>query len=164
MLFSKKLIKGGVHPNGQKQLSNNNDILRLPDPKRLFLALKQHSGAPAKPVVKAGDKVAAGQMIASGQGGSANIHAPQSGVVEKIAEHIAAIPGGGKQTMVHLVCDSEPWQDYIKLNNNYQTRAQLIDIIGDAGIVGMGGAVFPCRDQTTLHTKQRCGNPADQRL
>lgn len=143
MLFSKKLIKGGVHPNGQKQLSNNNDILRLPAPKRLFIALKQHSGAPAKPVVKAGDKVTAGQMIACGQGGSANIHAPQSGVVEKIAEHIAAIPGGGKQTMVHLVCDTEPQRDYIKLNHDYQTREQLIDIIADAGIVGMGGAVFP---------------------
>ncbi|HEY5715589.1 MAG TPA: electron transport complex subunit RsxC [Psychromonas sp.] len=149
MLFSKSLIKGGVHPVGQKQLSSNSDILRLPAPKRLFIALKQHSGAPAKPVVKAGDRVTAGQMIASGQGGSANIHAPQSGTVEKIEEHTAAIPGGGKQLMVHLVCDTEPESDYlvpteyIKLNTDYQTREQLIDIIADAGIVGMGGAVFP---------------------
>ncbi|WP_372880783.1 electron transport complex subunit RsxC [Psychromonas sp.] len=149
MLFSKKLIKGGVHPVGQKQLSNNSDILRLEDPKRLFIALKQHSGAPAKPIVKAGDKVVAGQLIASGQGGSANIHAPLSGTVEKIAEHSAAIPGGGKQQMVHLVCDTEPESDYmlptnfIKLNTDYQTREQLIDIIAAAGIVGMGGAVFP---------------------
>jgi electron transport complex protein RnfC len=149
MLFSKKLIKGGVHPTGQKQLSNNSDILRFPAPKRLFISLKQHSGAPAKPIVKAGDKVIAGQMLATGQGGSANIHAPQSGMIEKIAEHGAAIPGGGKQLMVHLVCDSEPESDYmvpsdyIKLDNNYQTREELIDIIADAGIVGMGGAVFP---------------------
>ncbi|MGB5445764.1 MAG: RnfABCDGE type electron transport complex subunit C, partial [Psychromonas sp.] len=143
MLFSKKLIKGGVHPVGQKQLSSNSNILRLADPKRLFIALKQHSGAPAKPVVKAGDKVSAGQLIASGQGGSANIHAPLSGTVEKIAEHSAAIPGGGKQLMVHLVCDQDLFSDDIKLNNSYQSREQLIDIIADAGIVGMGGAVFP---------------------
>ncbi len=149
MLFSKKLIKGGVHPEGQKQLSNHSEIVRLPAPKRLFIALKQHSGGPAKPVVKAGDKVNAGQLLATGQGGSANIHAPQSGTVEKIAEHSAAIPGGGKQPMIHLLCDEQAESkymlppDYVKLDNNYQSREQLIDIIADAGIVGMGGAVFP---------------------
>ncbi|MEI6896320.1 MAG: electron transport complex subunit RsxC [Psychromonas sp.] len=143
MLFSKKLIKGGVHPNGQKQLSNNNSILSLPMPKRLFLALKQHSGAPAKSLVQAGDSVVAGQIIAIGQGGSANIHAPLSGTVEKVAEYVAAIPGGGKQTMVHLICDTQQQDNFIKLNNEYQSREQLIDIISEAGIVGMGGAVFP---------------------
>ena len=151
MLFSRKLIKGGVHPEGQKQLTKHGEILRLPTPKRLYIALKQHSGAPAKPVIKAGDKVYAGQLLATGQGGSANIHAPESGTVEKIKEHAAAIPGGGKQSMIHLICDT-PAQpeskymmppDYIKLDNSYETREQLIDIIADAGIVGMGGAVFP---------------------
>jgi len=143
MLFSKKLIKGGVHPNGQKQLSNNRSIVKLAMPKRLFLSLKQHSGGPAKPTVEAGEHVVAGQIIASGQGGSANIHAPYSGIIEKIADHSAAIPGGGKQTMLHLVCDKDQQSDYIKLNHQYETRAELIDIIASAGIVGMGGAVFP---------------------
>ncbi len=143
MLFSKKLIKGGVHPNGQKKLSNNDAIFKLPPPKRLLLALKQHSGAAAKAVVKEGDEVTAGQLIATGQGGSANIHAPQSGTIEKIADHSAAIPGGGKQTMVHLICNPFLQKAYIKLNHQYQSRAELIDIIAEAGIVGMGGAVFP---------------------
>lgn len=143
MLFSKKLIKGGVHPNGQKKLSSNNAILKISPPKRLFLSLKQHSGAPAKVAVKEGDKVTAGQLIATGQGGSANIHAPQSGTIEKIAEHNAAIPGGGKQMMVHIVCSPAAQKEVIKLNHQYQTRAELIEIIADAGIVGMGGAVFP---------------------
>ena len=143
MLFSRKLIKGGVHPVGQKQLTNSNEIFHLPAPKRLFISLKQHSGAPAKPVVKVGDKVIAGQLIASGQGGSANIHAPLSAIVDKIAEYNAAIPGGGKQAMIHLLCNAEPHLNAVKLEHTYQTREQLIDIIGDAGIVGMGGAVFP---------------------
>jgi len=143
MLFSKKLIKGGVHPEGQKKLSSDKAILQLAPPKRLFLALKQHSGAPAKPVVSAGDRVIAGQLIATGQGGSANIHAPLSGTIEKIAEHSAAIPGGGKQAMIHLVCDPSDQYDSIKVNHHYQSRAELIDIIAEAGIVGMGGAVFP---------------------
>jgi len=143
MLFTKKLIKGGIHPNGQKELSNRKTILRLAIPKRLFLSLKQHSGAPAKPIVVAGDKVTAGQIIATGQGGSANIHAPHSGIIEKIASHAAAVPGGGKQTMIHLVCDNAASHDYSKLSHQYTTRSELIDIIAEAGIVGMGGAVFP---------------------
>lgn len=143
MLFSKKLIKGGVHPKGQKQLSNDKTIQSLPAPKRLYLSLKQHSGGPAKPVVSEGDKVLAGQLIASGQGGSANIHAPYAGTIEKIDEFNAAIPGGGKQTMVHLICDTDAEYNPVKIDNDYQTRAELIDIIAEAGIVGMGGAVFP---------------------
>jgi len=143
MLFSKKLIKGGVHPNGQKQLSSQRAILRLPTPKRLYISLKQHSGGPAKAIVKAGDKVTAGQIIAAGQGGSANIHAPHSGIIEKISEHIAAIPGGGRQEMIYLICDTDSQRDVIKLDKTYKTRSQLIDIIAEAGIVGMGGAVFP---------------------
>ena len=143
MLFSRKLIKGGVHPVGQKQLSNSRSIVKLPMPKRLFLSLKQHSGAPAKPVVEVGEHVLAGQKVAEGQGGSANIHAPYAGIIEKIDAHVAAIPGGGRQTMVHLVCDKEQQYDDHKLNHHYETRAELIDIIADAGIVGMGGAVFP---------------------
>lgn len=155
MLFSRKLIKGGVHPNGHKQLSNHEQIFSLPDPKRLFIALKQHSGAPAKPVVKAGDTVIAGQIIASGNGGSANIHAPQSGVIEKIAEHNAAIPGGGKQLMIYLLCDTSPTYEYKKLSTHYQTREQLIDIIADAGIVGMGGAVFPAATKLRSTLKKK---------
>ena len=105
MLFSKKLIKGGVHPKGEKQLSNANDIVKLPTPKRLFISLKQHSGGPAKAIIKEGDRVTAGQLIAIGQGGSANIHAPQTGIIDKIANHIAAIPGGGQQAMIYLLCN-----------------------------------------------------------
>lgn len=155
MIFSKKLIKGGVHPTGQKQLSNNSNILHIPAPKRLYIALKQHAGGPAVPVVKAGDKVHAGQLIASGQGGSANIHAPHSSTVEKIALHPAAIPGGGKQLMIHLICDSGIHFESVKINQHYGTREELIDIIADAGIVGMGGAVFPAATKlrSTLNKK-----------
>jgi len=143
MLFSKKLIKGGVHPKGEKQLSNANDIVKLPTPKRLFISLKQHSGGPAKAIIKEGDRVTAGQLIAIGQGGSANIHAPQTGIIDKIANHIAAIPGGGQQAMIYLLCNPVQEINPVKLNKHYEDRSQLIDIIADAGIVGMGGAVFP---------------------
>ncbi|WP_354624083.1 hypothetical protein [Psychromonas sp. MME2] len=96
MIFSKSLIRGGVHPNGNKQLSNNSEIIAIAPPKYLYINLKQHTGAPAKAIVKVGDKVVSGQLIAKGQGSSANIHAPQSGTVIQIAMHRAAIAGGGK--------------------------------------------------------------------
>ncbi|MCG6200820.1 electron transport complex subunit RsxC [Psychromonas antarctica] len=143
MLFSHSLIKGGVHPEGRKQLSNDNDIMRLPAPKRLYISLKQHTGLPATAVVRAGDKVIAGQLIATGSGSSANLHAPQSGVVLKIATHRAAIPGGGEELMIHMLCDPERQNSSLKVDNDAKDRVALIDIIEAAGVVGMGGAVFP---------------------
>jgi len=143
MLFSHSLIRGGVHPEGHKQLSNDNAIMRLPAPRRLYIALKQHTGLPAKAIVKAGDKVIAGQLIATGTGSSANIHAPQSGTVLQITDHRAAIPGGGEELMIHLLCDPEQQNTSVKLDNYGKSRTELIDIIEAAGVVGMGGAVFP---------------------
>jgi len=143
MLFSHSLIRGGVHPEGHKQLSNDPLIMRLPAPKRLYIALKQHTGSPAKAIVKAGDRVIAGQLIATGSGSSANIHAPQSGTVLQIADHRAAIPGGGEELMIHLLCDPDQQNTSVKLDNYGKSRTELIDIIEAAGIVGMGGAVFP---------------------
>lgn len=143
MLFSHSLIRGGVHPEGHKQLSNDPLIMRLPAPKRLYIALKQHTGLPAKAIVKAGDRVIAGQLIATGSGSSANIHAPQSGTVLQIADHRAAIPGGGEELMIHLLCDPEQQNTSVKLDNYGKSRTELIDIIEAAGVVGMGGAVFP---------------------
>lgn len=143
MFFRKKLINGGVHPEDQKNLSNQGTIQRIHPPKRLYIALKQHSGEPAKPVVAIGEKVIAGQLIAKGQGGSANIHAPQTGTIEKIAPFSAAVPGGEKQLMIQILCQASAKREYSKLDTQYQSRQELIDIIDNAGIVGMGGAVFP---------------------
>ncbi|MFT5716649.1 MAG: electron transport complex protein RnfC [Oleiphilaceae bacterium] len=143
MLFSRSLIRGGVHPNGQKQLSNGKQITRLAPPKWLYINLKQHTGLPAKAIVVVGEKVIAGQLLAEGQGSSANLHAPQSGMVVKIDKYSAAIAGGGEEEMIHLLCDKKNQADPIKLNGGGKSREALINIIADAGIVGMGGAVFP---------------------
>lgn len=142
MIFAKKLMRGGVHPTTHKALSSADDIQKLPPPKHLFINLKQHSGPAAKAIVNIGDDVIAGQLIALGQGSSANIHAPQSGTVHELALHRAAIAGGGKENMIHLICHQKQDQ-FIKLNKQEGDREVLIDMIADAGIVGMGGAVFP---------------------
>jgi len=143
MIFFKSLMRGGVHPDGQKQLSSNSEIVRLDPPRRLFISLKQHIGMPAKVIVKAGESVIAGQLIAVGRGSSANIHAPQSGIVDKIAKHRAAIPGGGEEIMIHLLCDPENNDIAVKIDHHKKGREELLNIIEEAGVVGMGGAVFP---------------------
>jgi electron transport complex protein RnfC len=159
MLFSHSLIRGGVHPTGHKQLSNHKEITRITPPKRLYINLKQHIGLPAKPVVSIGQKVITGQLIAKGVGSSANIHAPQSGIVSDIAKHRSAIPGGGDEKMIHLVCDPEDQKEVIKLNTYLHTeslsREAMIDIIDAAGVVGMGGAVFPAatKIRSTINKK-----------
>ncbi|MCK5246360.1 hypothetical protein KAR02_05650, partial [Candidatus Bipolaricaulota bacterium] len=72
----------GVHPPGLK-LASNAEIERAPLPERVLLPICQHIGAPAKPVVKAGDHVDVGQLVAeSGGGCSAPIHASISGEVK----------------------------------------------------------------------------------
>lgn len=155
MIFSKSLIRGGVHPNGKKQLSSHREIIAIPPPKNLYISLKQHTGAPAKALVVAGDQVTKGQLIAKGQGTSANIHAPQSGIVVQVAMHRAAIAGGGEEKMIHLHCDPDDQLNSVKLVHDGKTVEELIDIIDDAGIVGMGGAVFPTATKLRSSTHKK---------
>ena len=76
---------GGLHPPQHKDLSNQNAIVQAPLPQRVVLPLQMHIGAPALPVVKVGDRVLRGQIIAKPEGYvSAPVHASISG-------HVAAI-------------------------------------------------------------------------
>ena len=75
-------FRGGVHPRGGKKLSSDNKIVRLLPTKDLVYPLSQHIGAPATALVKKGDRVLQGQMIAKAGGFvSANIHSSVSGTV-----------------------------------------------------------------------------------
>ena len=88
-------LRGGVHPEGRKDLSAERHIRVLPLPKKLFVPLQQHIGAPATPVVNVGDRVLKGQLIASAQGAvSSCIHAPTSGVVAALGDFPAPHPSG----------------------------------------------------------------------
>lgn len=70
-------IKGGIHPEYRKELTSEKPIVALPIPAVLTLPVQQHMGAAASTVVKVGDQVLKGQMLARGQGAvSAPVHAP----------------------------------------------------------------------------------------
>lgn len=142
----KTFRKGGVHPSENK-LSANAHIEVLPAPSSVFIPVGQHIGAPGTPVVKRGDEVKAGQLIAkSSSFVSTNIHSPVSGVVKRV-DFQADSSGYPKQGILIDVKGDE-WLETIdrtdELKKEFELDGQtIISKIQDAGIVGMGGATFP---------------------
>lgn len=147
MLKARLKPHGGIHPDSHKQLTSEAPIRTLTAPWRLVLPLKQHAGAPALPVVEVGDSVLADQLIAKGNGRfSVPIHAPLAGVITAIE------PGAS------IAIKVEPTQlSAAPLNRDAAMldRAAMIDLVETAGIVGMGGAMFPTADKLRLSLRHK---------
>lgn len=137
---------GGVHPQENK-FSANSPTEVLPIPAKVFIPLSQSLGVPSKPLVKKGDKVKIGQLIAVGEALiSANLHSPVSGKVEKIDDYIDA--SGYRRPAVFITVEGEEWMPEIDTSSNFVGEITLegpaiIQKIKEMGIVGMGGATFP---------------------
>ncbi len=140
-------FRGGVHPADQKAPTNGKPSVKMPLPKRLYVPLQQHIGAPAKPEVQVGDKVLKGQLLAHSQGMiSAPVHAPSSGAVLEITEHTAPHPSGLPVLTVVIATDgADRWLEETEspLDALSMTPQEIATRVGNAGIVGMGGATFP---------------------
>ncbi len=138
-------FKGGVHPFGGKKMSREKEITAYLPQGELVYPLSQHIGAPAVPLVKKGDRVIVGQKIAEAAGFvSANIHSSVSGTVKAIEKRLT--PGGNSVNSIVIENDGQYEQiDFSANIKNLETlyREDVIDIIKEAGIVGMGGACFP---------------------
>lgn len=138
---------GGIRLPGFKQLSNREAIRNLPLPGRVYLPLRQHIGAPARPVVAVGEHVCKGQLVAEATSFvSAPVHASISGVVTDIGEHTVPHPSGIAEACIVIEADGEDRWDpalvpFSDLDN--ATPEQLLAAIRQAGVVGLGGAVFP---------------------
>ncbi|MDN5304448.1 MAG: H+/Na+-translocating ferredoxin:NAD+ oxidoreductase subunit [Fusobacteriaceae bacterium] len=125
--MNKKYI--GVHPKNKKYLTENKKIENF-TPKRVKISLKQHIGPKCSPIVKEGENVLYGQVIATGDF-PPNIHATVSGKIEKITEEFIEIKNDYRETKF----------EYEKIEIN--TPEKFINILKEYGIVGMGGAMFP---------------------
>lgn len=139
-------FRGGIHPSYNKGLSSGAPIRELPLPARLVVPLSQHLGAPAKPVVKPGDEVKAGQLIAEQNGFiSAPVHAPAAGKVAALEETLTA--SGRACGAIVIETSAEQAWTLLPALPQWRTadRKDLIAQIGAAGVVGMGGAGFPTR-------------------
>lgn len=138
-------FKGGVHPYDGKDISRDKPVKELLPKGDLVYPLSQHIGAPAAPIVKVGDQVLVGQKLAEAGGFiSANVICSVSGKVKAVEPYLAA--NGAMVQSVVVENDNEykaiegfgQDRDYKKLS-----KEEIINIIKEAGIVGMGGAGFP---------------------
>ncbi|WP_313220441.1 electron transport complex subunit RsxC [Stutzerimonas nitrititolerans] len=150
-------IHGGIHPPERKELSNRAPIQRMPLPARLVVPLAQHLGAPAEPCVTLGEQVLKGQLIAEASGFvSAPLHAPTSGTVSFIGPQ--PYPHVSGMTATAIVIDSDGRDQWIELQPHTDYRqlppAELLDIIRQAGINGLGGAGFPTAVKLTAPPTQ----------
>ncbi len=137
---------GGVHPAERKEMSEDISLVRFPEPDTVVIPLSMHSGAPANPLVEAGGKVKVGQKIGEAAAFiSGNVHSSVSGTVLAVEKRPHPTRGGGVLSVViqndkqNEIADSvKPYGDIDEL-----TPEQIVDIVKESGIVGMGGAGFP---------------------
>lgn len=145
-MFNFARIRGGIHPAAHKDRSAALTIGSLPLPPRLYLPLRQHAGAEALPLVRVGDPVLKGQLIAGSPAElSAPIHAPSSGTIVEIGPILAPHPSGLTVNGIVLECDGEDrWIELDVPADPFAESPQLLaERVAQAGIVGMGGAIFP---------------------
>ena len=136
---------GGVHPAEHKDMTEHMALVRFPDPEIAVIPLSMHAGAPANPVVAVGDCVQVGQVIGEAAGFiSAPVHASVSGKVIAIEDR----PHATRGTCLSVVIESDgknTLHESVKPTKGLDalTPDEIIEIVKNAGIVGMGGAGFP---------------------
>lgn len=145
----KTFSMGGVHPEENKLTAESATVV-APLPEQAIFPLGQHIGAPAKPVVKRGDKVKVGTLIAEAGGFvSAPIHSSVSGTVLKVDTAIDAT--GYRHPAIYINVEGDEWEETIDRSDKLETLAahpeltpeEIVSRIKDAGVTGMGGAGFP---------------------
>ena len=129
-----------------KSQSNSQPLRHQPLVTDFYIPLKQHAGTTGNLLVKEGDYVLKGQALTNGDGlRMLPVHAPTSGTIKSIKPYVAAHPSGLDEPAIHLQADGldqwlerNPIDDFLTLSPE-----QLINKIYQAGIAGLGGAVFP---------------------
>ena len=139
---------GGVHPSERKEFSEHLSLKRFPEPKTVVISMSQHLGAPANPIVQVGDTVKVGQKIGEASAFiSAPVHSSVSGTVVAVEPRLHATRGGEVMAVVIESDGKNTLHESVKPHKGYEdlTPDEIIEIVREAGIVGMGGAGFPTR-------------------
>ncbi len=167
------VFSGGIHPSYNK-ITEKKEIKSAKTPEKVILPLSQHAGAICEPLVNVGDEVKIGQKIAESKAFvSAPIHAPISGKIVDISEQLS--PLGNKVNSIIIRSDEKnEWHESVKQRDNIEmsetqrvsehaqepkvldnlTKEQIIKIIKEAGIVGLGGAMFPAHVKFNVKDKK----------
>lgn len=148
-MISKTFRIGGIHPSDNK-ITADIPTMTLTPPDTVVIPLSQHIGTPAIPLVKKGDKVKVGTLIAQAGGFvSAPIHSSVSGTVLKVDQALDV--SGYYKPAIIIAVENDEWEENIDrseklemLENHPDISAEkIVERVKDAGIVGMGGAGFP---------------------
>ena len=138
----------GVHPPHHKEQTADLPIQRVPFVSHYVMPLGQHIGIPAKAIVKAGDKVSRGQLIAEANGFiSTALHSPITGKISAVGM-FRYVDGSFKEA-IEIQADPYSTQQFVRKNSFDSNHVydmdieQFISTVQTAGIVGMGGAAFP---------------------
>ncbi|MNF33724.1 Electron transport complex protein RnfC [compost metagenome] len=137
---------GGIHPPENKHQSSLTPVVDAGLPPQLIIPVRQHAGPAGELLVRVGDRVKKGQPLTRhDKGRIVPVHASTSGTITAIEQHTVAHPSGLDDLCVILTPDGEdawgersPQPDYWNLE-----RGELLDRIQQAGVAGLGGAVFP---------------------
>ena len=149
---------GGVHPSEHKDYTEHMALKRFPEPDTVIIPLAMHIGAPANPVVQAGDYVKVGQVIGEQAGFiGAPVHASVSGTVVAVEPHTHPNKGPGVMSVVIKNDKKNVLDESVVPNKPLEelTPDEIIEIVKQKGIVGMGGATFP------TYVKLKPGKPID---
>ena len=140
-------LHGGLTLVGYKHISTASAITTMEPCKSYIVPLQQHIGAISQPLVKAGDRVLKGQMLARpGDMVSAAVHSPVSGTVSEISQHDIPHISGLSDLCVFIENDfKDEWIERRPIGDEYNntSSSDMRKIVRDAGIVGLGGATFP---------------------
>jgi electron transport complex protein RnfC len=145
------MFPGGIHLHYHKRRTLLNSVKECPLPASVAIPLSQHLGAPAKTIVKVGDKVKVGTRIGEASGFmSAHVHASISGTVKKLANYYHPILGFAEA--VHIESDGkDTLEGFI---HEYAVKdsisaEEIQTIVKECGIVGLGGATLPTHVKLT---------------
>ena len=138
-------FKKGIHPSYNKERTSGKPIELLPPKGEIVLPMSQHIGAPCTPLVKKGDRVLVGQLIGEPNGYvSVPIHSTVSGTVKAVEDRL--VPNGNKILSVVIepdgLCEEDPALGKA-LDYKTMKKEEIIEVVKNAGLVGMGGAGFP---------------------
>ncbi|MCF8257144.1 MAG: electron transport complex subunit RsxC [Flavobacteriales bacterium] len=148
----------GIHPEEYKEFTSSCPIERMPFVEEYVLPLSQHIGAPCKPIVKKGDVVKRGQMIAEAGGFvSVAMHAPVDGVVTGI--ELTETPSGQMAPAIRIRTDAFSTQQFHLTPPKApeeMTVKEFVSSVQQAGIVGLGGAAFPAHVKFAIPEGKTC--------
>lgn len=144
---------GGIHPDKYK-ITSNSPIVDAGLPEIVTIPIKQHIGSPAKIMVKKGDKVKVGTLLADADGiVSSDVHSSVSGEVTKIEDIAGA--AGYDEKMITIKVEGDEWEESIDrsatiIKEISFSSEEIVTKIREGGIVGMGGAGYPTPIKTSI--------------